>query len=346
MLPNLNPIAGRAGMRRGELYSVYGLTLASDYPLARRLPSAAAEPDLTFTCEPSPPLAVAWDRITPTYVDPQKLSDGTSILYTYQADGCKVVRFTRIADFYIWRRKIVCHLHIPLYHNWVEIWLLGIVLAYWLEHQGTPALHASSVVVDGKAVAFLSSNKGGKSSLAASMLQAGYPLLTDDILPVERLGGHYLGRPGYPQMRMWPDQAEHFVGSYEELEQVHPEISKRRVPVVAIAAGSFCAAARPLGCLYLPERRDTNEIDITPLSPMEAVMALVRNAFLAHNVGDAALEEARFKFFAELAGHVPVKALRYPSGLEHLPTVRDAVLADLAEHTDAPATSSYARSAT
>ena len=37
------------------------------------------------------------------------------------------------------------------------------------------SLHASAVAVDGKAIAFLGSNGFGKSSLAASFVNAGYP---------------------------------------------------------------------------------------------------------------------------------------------------------------------------
>ena len=107
----------------------------------------------------------------------------------------------------------------------MEIRLLGPVFSFWLELQGIPVLHASAVLVEGQAVAFLSSNYGGKTSLAATLMQAGHPLLTDDFLPVERGDGLYLGRPGYPTMRMWPEEAEHFLGSYEDLGLVHPALT-------------------------------------------------------------------------------------------------------------------------
>lgn len=329
MPTGLNASSRGSRARQHTSYSVYGLTLASDYPLGDRLPRGYGEPDLTFTCVSTAPIAPTWQQSTPIYADPQKLRDGTSIIYIYDAGPCHVIRFTRVADFYLWPDKIVCHLTEPAHRHWVEIWLLGIVLAYWLELQGIPALHASAVVINGRAIAFLSSNKGGKSSLAASLMQLGYPLLTDDILPVERHDSSFLGRPGYPQMRMWPDQAEHFAG-HADLEQVHPQVSKRRVPVKALTKGAFCGSVRTLGGLYLPERRDTLGIAITTLAPAEALMALIRNAFLAHNVQLPALEAARLRFFAALVRFVPVKRLVYPDGLEHLPAACDAILQDVA----------------
>ena len=39
----------------------------------------------------------------------------------------------------------------------------------------------------------------------------------------------------------------------------------------------------------------------------------------------------RFHVFADLLRQAPLRRLRYPSGLEHLGTVRDAILTDLAD---------------
>ncbi len=53
----------------------------------------------------------------------------------------------------------------------------------------------------------------GKSSLAASFMQNGHPLLTGDILPLEQnTDGAFFARPGYPIMRMWPEEALRFLG--------------------------------------------------------------------------------------------------------------------------------------
>ena len=60
-------------------------------------------------------------------------------------------------------------------------------------------------------------------------------------------------------MRMWPDEAQHFLGHYRDLEIVHPQLDKRRVVVGSEGFGTFCAEARPLACIYIPERRDPAE---------------------------------------------------------------------------------------
>ena len=243
-----------------------------------------------------PPRDVDWQAIAPAYASQSHTDDGESIAYLYRLDDCDVLRFTRVADFYLWPDRIVCHLLDPAYASLVEIYFLGPVLSFFLERRGIPMLHASAAVVDGRAAAFLSSNHGGKSALAATLMQAGHRLLTDDILPIEQVGGRFLGRPGYPCMRMWPDEAQHFLGHYEGLEIVHPQLDKRRVVVGPEGFGAFCAEARPLACIYIPERRDPAEwgeaVRIEPLRPTAALMALVRNSFtpsLAQASGFSAL---------------------------------------------------------
>jgi len=316
-----------------RVYRLFGFTLASDFHFANRLTPGAGVPDLTFTCVPAAPLPGGWEQAAPAYISPYRTEDGQIILYLYRQATCDVLCFTRVADFYLWPDRIVCHLLDPAYDYLVEIRLLGPVLSFWLERQGIPALHASAVAVQGQAVAFLSTNKGGKSSLAASLLQAGYPLLTDDILPVEHTDGVFRGRPGYPTVRLWPDEAQHFLGSCQGLELVHPELAKRRVPVGPDGFGAFCDVSQPLACLYLPERRDPaareTEVEITPVSLRDAVIELVRHSFTARIVEALGWQPQRLDFFARLVRQVPLRRLVYPSGFDYLPRVREAILQDL-----------------
>jgi hypothetical protein len=316
------------------VYSLYGLNLASDFPFANRLAAGVGEVvDLTFRLADEPP-DTGRERDEPIFASSPQL-DGVeeSLILVYRRDGYYVLRLTGVADYYLKPDSIVCHLTDPDYEYLVEIHLLGIAFSLWLELQGIPALHASAVVVKDRVAAFLATNKGGKSSLAAGLMQVGHPLLTDDVLPVESVRGRLVGRPGYPQMRMWPDQARHFLGRCEDLGVVHPAYSKRRVPVGEVGAWSFCGEPRPLACLYLPERRAPEEwgtrTEFAPVSPMEALMSLVGQSFVPHTVEALGLQPQRLSLFARLVSQIPVRRIYYPEGYQHLPHVRQAILDDL-----------------
>jgi hypothetical protein len=315
-------------------YRLFGLTLASEFPFASQLEPGDRTPDVAFTVVPTPPLSVEWDTVDPVYTSPYKNEDEDSILSIYRLDNCDVLRFAQVADFYLWPDRIICHCQEPAYDYLVELRLLGPVLAYWLEQHGIATLHASAVAANGFGIGFLSGNKGGKSALAATFMQAGHPLLTDDVLPIENHKDRLLGQPGYPQMRLWADEAEHFLGHNHSLKELHPELSKYRLPIGTDHFGTFCRAAQPLTCLYVPERHDPTEmgekIIIIPISPRERVVELVRHSFIARIVEAMGLQPHRLGLLAQLAQRVPMRRIVYPVGFQHLARVRDTILASLA----------------
>lgn len=299
--------------------------MSAGWPLSIRLASTAGPPHLTVGLSPHPVLPESAGVLAPDYESPYRGQDGESFMYLYQFQDSEVLRFPAVADFRISPDRIDVYM-LAAVPELAELRLLGPVLSYWLERQGIPTLHASAVGTDRGAVAFLSHKEGGKTGLAAAFLQAGFPLLTDDVLPVEDAGGTFLARPGYPQMRMWPDEAAFFVPGWEDLPTVHPVISKRRVPVGDGGFGTFHETSLPLACLYLPERVEDGPAEIQDVSPRDAVVQLLRHSFSPRLVEAAGLGPRRLDFFARLAMQVPVRRLRYPSGFDRLQETVERVL--------------------
>jgi hypothetical protein len=252
----------------------------------------------------------------------------------YRTSEVDVLAYTAVGDFYLWPDRIVCHQRVSNSDGPLELYLLGLVLCFWLERHGRRVLHASAVSVDALATVFLASREGGKTSLSASLMQAGHPMLTDDFLALSLSGEGAIGYPGFPQMRMWPDLAEHFLGTSRDLPRVLPDTDKRRVPVGdPDGLGPFCEEPRPLARMYIPERRAVEEsgeeVTFELVSPRDAVIELVRESFLATILECAGLHAERFHSLVSLVQRVPVLRVSYPSGLEHLPRVREAILEDM-----------------
>jgi hypothetical protein len=310
---------------------LFGIDLASDFPFATLLSEGEGPPEVSFAVHLQAPEPTVWQRSHPIYTSPFQTEEGESVSRLYRTPGFAVLEFPGHLDFYLRPGRIDCHLLAPRYSSLVEIRLLGPVLAYWLESRGIPALHASAVTIGKQAVAFLSTHGAGKTGLAAAFMRAGGELLTDDLLPVEEQDGAFLGRPGYPQMRMWPDEAAHFLEAFEHLPLVLPELAKRRVPVGPDGFGVFCTDSRPLTCLYLPERLANRDapVELREVSPRDAVIELIRHSFSPHLVEAVGLQPARLDLFARLVRQVPVRRLLYPSGFERLPEVVEAVRRDL-----------------
>lgn len=308
--------------------SVYGVTLASDFPF--RWPLRAGQPpaDVVFTCTGDPPQPVDLATLPAVHeVDETESRAGPEITY-HRAEHHDIVRVRDVADHYVSPDRIVCHLQDPDLAYLVEIQLLGMVLALWLERNNTPTLHASTVVVDGRAVAFLGTKGGGKTTLAAGLMAAGHALLTDDLLALTVDDSAVRAQPGYPMLRLWPEQLAHFVGPDARLPLVHPSFTKRRVHV-GTDFGTAHPTAAPLHRVYLPARQTDGGMAIEPVRAQAALIELVRHSFLREAVYGLGLAGDRLRRLAAALHTVDVRRLRYPGGFDRLPQVVAAVEADL-----------------
>jgi hypothetical protein len=321
----LGRVQGGAALR----YRVYGITMETDVQLAVRLPATDADPDLVFELNASAPGEIDLEPLSRVYTEGRR-DDGRPHFEYWALDDRDVVRITGVADFHCWPSHIVCHLRDADHRYLVEVALFGMVLALWLERRGTPTLHGSGVVVDGKAVGFLAGRGTGKTSTAAACVASGMPMLSDDLLALEEQDGQILAHPGYPQFRMWPAQARHFVGTDRGHQRIHPGRDKMRIDV-GNGFGTFQAEATSLVRLYVPERADDAgaEVRMTPLRPREGMLALLRHSFLPRESARFGLQAGRFPFLAQLVRRVPILRLVVPNGLDQLPRVVDAIRADV-----------------
>jgi hypothetical protein len=308
--------------------SLFGLTFASELPFRIALPVRRGPAELSL--HPSPRPLLARPSAPPLYASPLLDRDGTRLGSLYQEPDGEVLRFSGGLEFRLLPERIDRYLP-GSGSDLAELRFLGPVLSYWFERRGETALHASAVALGGGAVGFLSHHGGGKSGLAAALVQAGASLLTDDLLVLGERDGRWQARPSYPCMRMWPDEAEHFRGASAHLPLVQEDSAKRSVAVGFDGAGGFGAfhgEPAPLACLYLASRRreTSGGVEIGPVARGEALVELVRHSFSARLVEAAGLQPARLDRLARLVRSVPVRRLNYPSGFGRLPEVAEALL--------------------
>jgi hypothetical protein len=328
----VDDLTPREGRRH---YRIYGVTLETSFAFANDLFPAEGPGDVRFTCRPRPPKGPVLPGLRHVGDDPVEI-DGLPYCSLLEFDGGHLLRFTQVADFLLTDAEIVCYVHDALDRDLVatvvELRLLGPAFALWLELHGTLALHASAVVVDGVALGFISHGKGGKTSVAATLLQRGHMLLTDDLLAVTATPTGPLGHPGFATMRMWPTEATHFVGGAEHLEIVHPAYEKRRVPVgEAHGFGRATAASWPLAALYVLERGSSPDPQVTlePVSSRVALPHLLRHS-TAPFLSTAGLAPTRLMRLVGLLHDVPVRHVRHVTPVDALSDLVDTILADAA----------------
>ena len=310
-------------------YRIYGLTLASDLPFVAPLEPSGDPTDITFDLVEGPPQERSGSQRL--YTSASERDDGEPAVVLDRGPEVHLLRFAGAATYAVREDRITCYLLDERYRLGVEVWLLGTVLSLWLELHGIRALHAAAIIVDGRAVGFMGTNGSGKSTLAADLVRVGQPLLTDDILPLKRIDGEWRAHAGFPQMRMWPEQAVRLLGGYEDLDRVLPWGDKRRVPVGESGFGTFWPQPAPLAALYVPIRVEESEIDVVVESvpSVEALATLFGQSFVAPLANAAVSQAERLEQLGYLVSRVPIRRITYRSGYDRLPAVRTALLEDI-----------------
>lgn len=304
------------------VHRLYGLRVACRLPLRLGpLPpdpsGAGADIGVTIASVPPPQGAAAEPEVC--WESPEPGPSGAPDTRLERRGPWWRMSFNGVGDFWIGQARVVAVPAPGADPELVELRLLGPVLAFCLELRGVVTLHASAVAVDGRAVAFLATHGGGKSSLAAASMRQGADLLTDDLLALDVEDGAVRARPGYPQMRMWPAAAEHFTGAVERWPRVLSGMGKRRIEVGEGGFGAFQPAPVPLAAILLPEHRaDAAEVCLEPVAPAAAVMALLAGSYLPRLAPAAGLHERRLALLGRLVEAVPVRRLVYPRGFDRL----------------------------
>lgn len=210
----------------------------------------------------------------------------------------------------------------------IRLPLLGAVLAVLLHQRGFLVLHASSVAVNGDAVAFLGEKGWGKSTMAATLYARGHNVMADDVVALDISGTKSpMVLPGFPQLKLWPEAIASSLGDDPEtLPQIHSQVEKR----TRRTADRFLQEARPLKRIYVlcggpkPTLRD--------LQPQEALLQLISNSYMARFGKQLLQGVGAFSHLSQctsLIKDVPIYRLERPRSLELLPAIAQLVEEDL-----------------
>jgi hypothetical protein len=208
-------------------------------------------------------------------------------------------------------------------------YLLGIVLGLALYLRGLTCLHASAVVVDGKAVLFAGDAGGGKSSLAALFALHGYPVLTDDVVALQRDADELFVQPALPYVRLRPHLAETFFGRSHTLPRISPDWDKYRL---ALDGTDLLFASQPAApaLIYLlaPQQFSPGTERFTSLPARDALFYLSNLGFLPHLM-DKEMHRAEFEVLSLLLRKAEVRLLPAVGDPGRLDELFPVLLADI-----------------
>ena len=290
-------------------YTLYGLTIACTVPLdglRAALPGAPADIRVTFgACAPWLAEPSRGDRYRSATADAVDPSD--RIVVTEQASGFQF-RYGDGTAFEVSRDggEIWGRFESRFVLADAVVYLLGPVLGFALRLRGVLCLHASGVVIDGRAVALLGAQGAGKSTTAGLFAAAGFAVLADDLVAVRPVNGRWMAQPAYDHLRVWEDGERILFGESGRLPLLTPTWTKRAVPLEKMGM-RFHDTPVALGAIVLLADRsaDATATQVNRLEGAAAILAVVRETY-ANYLLDAPMRAAEVAAVGGLLRNVPI----------------------------------------
>lgn len=303
-------------------YRAYGLVIDADMELALPVAPARGAAQITLTRGNA-------DDLVPRPDDP----DDPAVTATYDLgggrwyvafthDGAHHVDFDACGQFRISAdgsevRWVDTH---GERSHLLPILFAGTVLAYLLTLRGHLVLHASAVVRDRRALAFVAHAGQGKTTLAALAAAAGARVITDDVLRVDPTDPpRCRGSGGELRLR---DAARSLAAAFTG-PVAHRETSDQRL---ALATGDTEDGWVHLGAVVIPRAsRDAEHLEVTRLSPGASLVRLLTIPRVHGLRGDQVLRTQMEQLGALVRG-VPVYDALVPWGPPFQDGLADALL--------------------
>ena len=306
-------------------HRIYGIVVRSEIPLGLPEADPDLEPDVVFRWANA-----EWFSRFVALHDPGIAAAPASWYRHFPCgDGSHYVQWHDLFQFVVEPegRVLTCYRFENAHPESFETYILGQALSFALVKQGYEPLHATAVVIEGKAVAFLGDSGYGKSTLAASFVAAGYPLLTDDMLVIRDIDGVCHGFPGPSRIKLLPEPAHRFLPRHAAITPVNPEFEKL---IIRLANGESCTQPVPLHALYLLNSSVDREpaVSIEPLTGSRPLLELLRSAFNVRLTDPARLGR-QFAEAQRILSKVNCRGLTYARDIDLLPQVREAVVSDV-----------------
>jgi hypothetical protein len=284
-------------------YRVSGLEVASEVDLPGLIPGDPdSAPDVTIR----------------RAVVPKSLDGASAIGPTWQrADEQFLMHIPHVARFLLeGGHSIAFEVEGDAELQDVAVFLSGSVFGVLLHQRNHIVLHASAVLVGGKAVLFCGQSGAGKSTLAAALGEQGHSLVADDQCAIE------IGSDGIPriqadgrQLRLWEKSINELGLGDRRGDPMRNRLRKFYVEPITASEATV-----PIGAVYaLAEIRGQQQPDIERPNVVDATRLLVANAYRPLLVHKLDQREIYFRAAAALAATSGIFRLKRQFGFDEMP---------------------------
>lgn len=292
-------------------YRAYGFKICSEILLPELINSSFESADIT--------ISMGKVELPEKFV----LNEGSS----YKATKDAIYRFwDEIGKFKIIENLIVVDPINGLNKLILRNFLLGTVFATLLRKRGLYVLHASSVNINGYAVAFSGFKGYGKSTTAMTFYKQGYPIVSDDYITIKSdIRNNPFIYPGFPILRLSSISKEFMGLKFKKTKSKTLLLDKSYVSVQKL----FSNSKIPLKKIYILKRSE--ETKITNLNSQDGFIELIKNTFGIHMFSRLELPNNFFQC-EKIFNNVNISLLEISDSLEKINEVVKIVEEDLGEN--------------
>lgn len=190
----------------------------------------------------------------------------------------------------------------------------GELVAAALRQRGLLVLHASCVADDRGAIAFVGLPGWGKTTLATFLLQRGYRLLTDDVLPVSMESGIPEAVPAHPEARLRQEVGRELYDDFEDLEDVHDRTTKKRINL----KNQFSKKKKRLKRVYILEGEFKSDNKIETPKKREQIFEIMRHTWANHLLSRPGSRASHLHRASHLARSTNVRILEREKSIDRI----------------------------
>ena len=314
--------------------SIYGLGVVANINIPGVPPSSMVEPDvcITFGSLPSWLHEASATQVETSYVTDYNDDCGNPVLRVFRVLDGKYYQFC-YADQ---TKFVVDRSGTEIWAEWSEpltledtaTYLLGPIMGFVLLMRGLVCLHASAIAIGERAISIVGPAGSGKSTTAAAFSERGFSILAEDVVTLDDRVDHFLVRPAYPCIRLWPASVRALYGSESHLPKLTPNWDKCYLDLTE-RPQQFQQQSLPLAAIYLLNARcdETHAPFVEPIDRAEGLMSLVANTY-ATKLMNKEMRAREFELLTRVLNNVPLRRVTPHADPARIAELCDAILND------------------
>lgn len=209
-------------------------------------------------------------------------------------------------------RRIIVEREPDCREELLHAYLTGVCIAFLLMQRHIFTLHGSCVCCDDRTLVICGDSGAGKSTFSSSLLDNGWKLMTDDIVPVVPENGKYYAQSTFPCQKMWSDTMERRNACGSIIGTI-TQLSGDRQKYQVDAGDVFVYDKLPVRyVVYLTVGAE--RLNMREVTGFEKVDLLMRNRFIRRAVPSDAFVAEQLQCCIGLASQVRAFLVERPEG--------------------------------